>query len=346
MSATAVETATTTEHQLGRIQYIDPETSVDPWDCDYFAIPRARSVTQHIHSLHDVGPEIFQDPSPYSLETHAFTAVKQKSVLHSPPHTKESFLSTETVEGVYLPEVISLVKSVTGAQKCFVVNYAIRHKEAEPPPKTEAEKAADPPAEPERCGIKLDVARMDLTKPLIAGHKKREVGPARSVHIDYSPEGARKMIRCHRSDILEEMKDIIEAEDEAVASGKEYTGRRYAFYSVWRPLKKVTRDPLAICDPNTIDAETDLIEHLNKHPSVNGDFVAGLYMLSGKEAEKQKWYWIKEQKEDEVYVIQFFDNYAEREGRPVGAPHGSPELMDLANEDLRESCESRVLAVW
>jgi hypothetical protein len=87
-------------------------------------------------------------------------------------------------------------------------------------------------------------------------------------------------------------------------------------------LKKVERDPLAICDQNTIDMEKDLAEHITKQPSDIEDHFPGLSMLRGNNAKSQKWYWISEQDTDEVLVIQFYDSYAIREGRPWAAPHG------------------------
>lgn len=84
-------------------------------------------------------------------------------------------------------------------------------------------------------------------------------------------------------------------------------------------------------------------------PGVNETFLVDVHMLKGDEAKSQKWYWIKDQKPDEVYIIQFFDNYAEKRGRPTGCPHGSPELLDSPDYEVegpRESIEVRCLAVW
>lgn len=130
--------------------------------------------------------------------------------------------------------------------------------------KTVAEKAANPPTEPERCGIKFDLNTFDLTKPYVGGVKpEQKVGPARAVHIDFSPKGAGKMLRHLREDILNETGDIIDAED-ILEEGEMYDGRRYALYSIWRPLRTVKRDPIAVCDASSIDRERDLIEHVYK----------------------------------------------------------------------------------
>lgn len=111
---------------------------------------------------------------------------------------------------------------------------------------------------------------MDLTKPYVGGNRpEQKVGPARAVHIDFSPKGARKMLRCLRKDILEGTGDIIASEDAMGGNGegKDYVGRRYALYSVWRPLRTVKRDPIAVCDGRSIDYDQDLIEHVYKVPT-------------------------------------------------------------------------------
>lgn len=69
-------------------------------------------------------------------------------------------------------------------------------------------------------------------------------------------------------------------------------------------------------------------------------------MLQGKNAQSQRWHYIREQNPDEVLFIQFFDSHAEKEGRAIGTPHGSPVLLGAEEEDLRESVEVRVLALW
>ena len=84
-----------------------------------------------------------------------------------------------------------------------------------------------------------------------------------------------------------------------------------------------------------------------QQPGVKGDFLTEVHMLQAKNMQSQKWHYIKEQKPNEVLFIQFFDSHAEKEGRAIGTPHGSPVLIGKEEEkELRESVEVRVLALW
>ncbi|KAH6718152.1 hypothetical protein BKA61DRAFT_716837 [Leptodontidium sp. MPI-SDFR-AT-0119] len=331
---------------LARVQYIEPETSLDPWKCNYFGLPVAKEVIHAIQPLTDLRPEIFSPENPYTLSTHAFTALKHKSALDIAGG--EAYDRIKAYD-VLIPEIKDILKSVTGAKTVHVLGVGMRLKEADPDTKPLRER--DPNAEPERCGIDLPVKSMDMTVPYMGGYEgDNKIGPARSIHIDYSPDGARQILRHVRGDVIESTRDIVEAEDAAVAAGKDiafYSGRRYAMFSVWRALKKVDRDPVAICDPTFIDFERDLVEHVNKQPSDSHvDYLAGLSMLKGDRAEEQKWYWISEQDVDEVLVLQFYDSYAAREGRPWGAPHGGVTLIGKEEGEPRHSVEARCIAVW
>ncbi len=331
---------------LARVQYIEPETSVDPWDCNYFAIPKAKEVIHALQPLNDLRPKVFSASNPYKLSTHAFTAVKHQSKLDiagGDGYDKDKAFT------VLIPEIKEILKSATGAKTVHVLGLGMRLKEADPDTKPLRER--DPNAPPERCGIALPVKELDMTIPYMGGYTgKDQVGPARSVHIDYSPNGARQILRNVRSDVIESAADIIEAEDAAILAGKDiahYDGRRYGMFSVWRPLRKVVRDPVAVCDPSTIDFERDLVEHINKQPSATkGDYLAGLSMLRGDRAEEQSWYWISDQDVDEVLIFQFYDSYAIREGRPWGAPHGGVTLVGKEDGQPRNSVEARCVAIW
>jgi hypothetical protein len=122
MSVTATEAEiSVNEQQYGRIQYLLPDTSVDPWQCGYYAFPRPLEYAHETLPLHDIRPEMSSLSSPYTLEKKGFTAVKHQSELHTSPYGKDSFFDEELVRSVYVTEVEELVKKVTGAKSVFVV---------------------------------------------------------------------------------------------------------------------------------------------------------------------------------------------------------------------------------
>ncbi|KAL2001275.1 hypothetical protein VTN02DRAFT_1964 [Thermoascus thermophilus] len=338
MAAVTVE-AVAAERPRARIKYVEPDVTANPWQCDFYALPPPKAIVQAEVVLHDLRPEIFTESSPYRLETHGFTAVKHQSALLAPPYTAESFMDATLFRSIYLPEVYDIVKAATGARKVFALNCAVRRGPAITNPVQKDSNGCG-------HGVKLNLSDIDFTRPPHP-HEDQQVGPARDMHIDYSPDGAGKMIRHHRIELAEEAKDIIAAEDAALTANEEPAeARRYAMYSVWRPLKMVRRDPIAVLHPASYDADKELVEHVNKQPGQNGPYISGIHMLKGDNAGSHRWCWISEQKSDEVLLIQFFDSHARKDGRPVGAPHGSPELLGVEHEEWRQSVEVRVVAFW
>jgi hypothetical protein len=183
--------------------------------------------------------------------------------------------------------VTELLKSVTGAKSAHIIACDQRWKKA---PILEFDEAT-PKGLP--CGIDLPIDEMDLSKPRVGGAKGRaNFRSARSVHIGYSPKEAGTMIRYNRRDIYEAAADIIAAEDEPSVEGKNIMVVDMRF-SVWRPLKTVGRDPISVCDPNSIVPKRYLVEVFNKQPGENGDFLGGVYILKRNYTKEQKWYWIR-----------------------------------------------------
>lgn len=321
----------------GRITYVEPYIPSDPWDCDFFAVPKPKSILRKDVTLHNIRSDGIQE---YKLDTHGFQVVKHKTaLLNSTKYSIDSFKDDTILYNHYFPEVEDIVKRTTGARKVFILSCAIRDDAPRPP--------GEPGVTDGPCGIPIDPDKFDITRPIMPS-AARGVGPAREMHIDYSPNGARQLLRHRRATILDEANDIIEAED-AASLPDEYQGRRYAIYGVWRPLKTVQRDPIIVLDPASFNAKQELVEFEIKQPGVNGAFIVGLQMLKGDNADSHRWCYISEQKNDEVLFIQFFDSYASREGRPVGTPHGSPEMLDTVHndgEEWRRSVEVRVAVFW
>ena len=74
-------------------------------------------------------------------------------------------------------------------------------------------------------------------------------------------------------------------------------------YSVWRPLlEKIEDAPLALCDPNSVEAE-DLLEV----DRVTEHWVGEVYYV--KHNPNQRWYWLRHMKADEVCIFTSFDSH-------------------------------------
>jgi GA4 desaturase len=114
--------------------------------------------------------------------------------------------------------------------------------------------------------------------------------------------------------------------------------------------KEILLSMFTKCLPFHLPPHSHLRRHkpktnIKQQPGVNGNFLTEVHMLQGKNAASQKWSFIREQKPDEVLFIQFFDSHADKEGKVLGTPHGSPVLIGSEEEELRESVGSVVIAL-
>ncbi|KAH7356411.1 hypothetical protein BKA65DRAFT_592029 [Rhexocercosporidium sp. MPI-PUGE-AT-0058] len=268
------------------------------------------------------------DDSPYKLSTHGFTA-----------HWNNETLLTN----IYIPEVETLVKSLTGAKTVFTDQLVMRNNLH-----TEVDGLAR-----EETGDEM------LQFPKMVGTRVGSGGsPAPKVHLDYAPQGARTHLRKYHPKTREFSREVVEAEDRLLAMGvrpedmkDRYDGPRWAMFSVWRPLKTVLRDPLALSDCRSFPVE-DYVEFSVVFPTgvKDGDVEKGheenVFLAYG--SDDHEWYWISKQDPDEVFVIQLFDSDAERERRGVagGVMHSSVSIQGTEEEDARESVEVRCIAIW
>ena len=126
--------------------------------------------------------------------------------------------------------------------------------------------------------------------------------------------------------------------------------KRYAAYSVWRPIKQVKRDPLAVADWRTTDPHT--FKHV-EYRATSNVLESGEYMLEQRtqtpEAKDsgQRWYCKPNQNVDDVLILKFADTASERDPKlSAGCAHCSPILPGVENEEPRMSVEARVMAFW
>ncbi|KAF2485884.1 hypothetical protein BDY17DRAFT_294437 [Neohortaea acidophila] len=295
------------------------------------------------------------------MKTHGFTAVKHVSaitdsnVFHDPP----------TVQSIYHPEVVELVKQVTGCKTVVVINSNCRGEISPHEPKVVIADSAQ----------QIEEAR----------HWPMMSPPLRAPHSDYAALGGRQAVRSEVPGLraAAEAAGIIAREDAICGAAgvpvderagkkaleKDYNGHangklgpRYAAFSIWKPLKPVTRDPLALLPWSSVqqvgDLKTEYYDNRflkNKMAwikeyatvEVRPDAVERIGNGSS-DANQLEWYYISDMQPDEVLFAKLFDTAGLGNGaaEEVGSFHASPDLGDAAYGDVRQSIEVRCMAFW
>ncbi|PLB46423.1 GA4 desaturase family protein [Aspergillus steynii IBT 23096] len=150
--------------------------------------------------------------------------------------------------------------------------------------------------------------------------------PGRLIHVDQSESGA-----------LDILKDNMSAEEVARLSRS-----RWGIVNIWRPLKPVPRDPLAVADARSVRDE-DLVEvyarlpgkgEKNYEATTQG---AGFGMLYGMYGEGQKWYYLSGMRPDEVMLIKCFDS---KDDGSVARRSPHTAFVDPRTQEVKEARES------
>lgn len=179
---------------------------------------------------------------------------------------------------------------------------------------------------------------------LVNGRQDAGLEPARFAHCDYTLRGLKRTARYCRTDITAAAQEALDAEDNKTEP------RRYAAYSVWRPIKPVKRDPLAVADWRTTDPKT---LYPIEYRATSNVLDSGEYMLEQltqlPEAKEsgQKWYCKPNQSPDDVLILKFADTASEHNAKiAAGCAHCSPVVHGTDGEEPRMSVEARVMAFW
>lgn len=148
--------------------------------------------------------------------------------------------------------------------------------------------------------------------------------PAHSVHSDFSPAGA-----------LRNLESVISDPDER----EELLKHRVLAINVWRPLKTVQRDPLAICDWATLDWRKDRVT--NRMVLPHGWHEMGKYAFR----EGQEWYYLSQQRPQEALIFTQFDSESEQAGEGgTTVPHTAFVVPGTQTLPARESIEIKMFA--
>lgn len=164
-------------------------------------------------------------------------------------------------------------------------------------------------------------------------------------HNDYTLRGLKRTARYCRKDITAAAEEALDAEDNDTEPPK-----RYAAYSVWRPIKCVERDPLAVADWRTTDVNTLQASEYRATSNVtaSGEYMLELLTQSPMAKDSgQKWYCKPNQEPDDVLILKFADTMAEKDSKIAGGcVHCSPALHEVSSDEPRMSVEARVMAFW
>ncbi|KAK3319413.1 hypothetical protein B0H66DRAFT_268453 [Apodospora peruviana] len=141
-------------------------------------------------------------------------------------------------------------------------------------------------------------------------------GPVTRVHVDQSYDGAEMVLRRWLPDEADEL-----------------AKRRYQIINVWRPIKTILKDPIAVADANSIP-ETDLVPAKSMYDQYTGE------TWTVRPSSAHRWYFKYKLTPDEVLLIKCFDSDPKVARR---TPHSAFEDPDEMNEEHRQSIEVRCL---
>ncbi|KGO45405.1 hypothetical protein PEX1_021880 [Penicillium expansum] len=142
-------------------------------------------------------------------------------------------------------------------------------------------------------------------------------GPVQRVHIDQSYTASKSRVSHHLPD---EAPELLKG--------------RYQIINVWRPIKTILKDPLAVADAHSVP-DSDLVPIGLIYPDRQGE------TYGVKPDPNIKWYYRYGQTPDLVTLIKCFDS--KLDGRARRVPHTAFVNPETENEAGRESIEVRAL---
>jgi hypothetical protein len=160
------------------------------------------------------------------------------------------------------------------------------------------------------------------------------------VHIDQSYEAALSRVPYHLPDEADEL-----------------LKGRVQIINVWRPIKPVLRDPLAVAEANSVSDESLVVIELI-YPGRRGEtygvrydaghryvipFLKLRFRFQWKSCanEYDRWFYKSGLEPDEVLLIKCFDS--KRDGRARRVPHTAFHVPGSEEKEGRESIEVRAL---
>lgn len=140
------------------------------------------------------------------------------------------------------------------------------------------------------------------------------------MHSDFTPEGALRVLETAVPDAEERQRLM---------------GGRVVLINVWRPLKTIKRDPLAVCDWASVTPETDMVP-------LRFNFAHGWNELAKwRGSDAHQWYYLSSQTPEEPLLFMQWDSQAAK-GQNVA--HSAFVDGEYADGPARESIEIKIAA--
>ncbi|KAK1146873.1 hypothetical protein N8T08_002199 [Aspergillus melleus] len=152
------------------------------------------------------------------------------------------------------------------------------------------------------------------------GSSPQAHGPIQRVHIDQTDAAAKQRVEYYFGDKAHSLLKC-----------------RYQIINVWRPLKPVLRDPLAVADAKTV-SDDDLVPIKMIYPDKVGE------TCLVKPNPRIRWYFRDRQTPDMVTLFKCFESKRDRRARRV--PHSAFVVPGIEGEEARESIEVRALVFY
>lgn len=113
---------------------------------------------------------------------------------------------------------------------------------------------------------------------------------------------------------------------------------RIMVINVWRPLKTIKKDPLAVCDWNSVTPEKD---YIRRHHIFQDGHQGWTEFNTVVHNPEHQWYYLHLQSPEEPLIFVQYDSY-----RDDGMSNCHCSFVDeeYKDEDVRESVEVKVFA--
>jgi hypothetical protein len=265
-----------------------------------------------------------------------------------PEYAEDGFDDKSWVEQHIYPTVQNVVCRATGATRVHPFSHLVRRKDISAIQKLVDDKSIDDEHIPSNVGAV----------------------PSPAAHIDHSADGSWEVLRDNLPDVAKDY-------------GSEGKGGRWGIINLWRPLRRVRRDPLVVCDSRSVEWEDLVIQVCHspfyswlptvaapsrvltsnvltscvqrvflKQSSAFASVSAGdsFETVGVKYNPNHKWYFVSDMTPDEALLIKIHDSSAGEEGKhgltSGGIPHTALQIPGTEGMEARESIEVRCLVFW